>query len=289
MKNKFKGFTLVELIVVMAIMSIIMAGVMQLFTPMRTIFVDTTQYEAQRSAQNGVVKYITESVRFSADLGIYNNTITSAADAVDAFATQYCTSYGVDSAKETAVKDAIKKHAEVIIIANDSGNSHRYASKTYTGRLIRRKGVGTATSVPADPALNSSAYTDDWRIAMGEAYYGANTFSIALSATGTDGMLNIAVSSSRNSKRDISNAATDTSAVTPNVNKGGVLCRNLLNGGNGVAGAGMFDVSKYNGNSVTSGTKTYIVFLNVGSKTEGATPTDPPVYSGKQAVLQAAK
>lgn len=309
MKYKFKGFTLVELIVVMALISIIMVGVMRLFTPIRTVYVDAFQYEAQRNSQNGVVKYITESVRFAADMGIYNDGITSASEAVDAFATAYCTANAIDSSKEDAVKAAIKTHAEVIIIANDNNNAHTYRGKTYTGRLIRRKNVGTATSIPSDPSLTTAAYTDDWRIAMGEAYYGENSFSInltvkdgdssvspAVPADGTadDGMLNVTVSSSRNGKRDITNAGKDTTTVTPNVNRGAVLCRNLVNGGNGVNSAGIFDVSKYatpsTGSSTTAGKKTYIVFLNVGGEKVDTTttPSTHTVY-GKKAVLEAAK
>lgn len=295
MKYKFKGFTLVELIIVMALVSLIMLGVMQLFKPVRDDYVNAVQYETQRNAQNGVVKYITESVRYAADMGIYNNGISSASDAVNAFATAYCTANSIDSSKEAAVKAAIKQNAEVIIIANDDNNSHTYHGKKFTGRLIRRKGVGTATSVPADPSLKTAAYTADWRIAMGEAYYGENSFSINLSVTDAnsdgksdDGMLSVTVSSSRNGKRDISNMGKEN-IITPNVNRGAVLCRNLVNGGSGVNSAGIFDVSKYHGSSTTSGTKTYIVFLNVGEKKE--TTATPPtiIYTGKMAVLEAAK
>lgn len=296
MKNKFKGFTLVELIVVMALISVIMLGVMQLFKPIRTVYVNAVQYETQRNAQNGVVKYITESVRFSADMGIYNNGISSASDAVNAFATAYCTANSIDASKVADVTNAIKKHAEVIIIANDSNNAHTYHGKTYWGRLIRRKNVGTATSVPADPALQTAAYTDDWRIAMSEAYYGENTFTINLSVTdanhdGTsdDGILSVAVSSTRNGKRDITNVGKETT-VTTNINRGAVLCRNLVNGGNGVNKAGIFDVSKYHGSSSTSGAKTYIVFLPVGEeKIDKSTSPYTHTFSGKQAVIEAAK
>lgn len=297
MKNKVKGFTLVELIVVMAIMSIIMAGVMQLFNPMRTIFVDTTQYEAQRNAQNGVVKYITESVRFATDMGIYDtsnaggSTAVSSADAAAGYlAEQFCIDNSIidkttkaplapyDATEVTNIKNEIKKYSEIIIIANDDNNAHTYYGKKYTGRLIRRK-LPIAPAVPsstiaADPSLTSTGSTADWRIAMGEAYYGTNTFSINLSVIdgdsdgkldANDGMLNVAVSSTRNGKRDISNKRRDFAEtdVTTNVTKGGVLCRNLSGAGSkGIAKAGVFDVSKYSGSSTASGTKTYIVFLN---------------------------
>lgn len=294
MKYKFKGFTLVELIIVMALVSLIMLGVMQLFKPVRDDYVNAVQYETQRSAQNGVVKYVTESVRFAADMGIYNNGISSASDAVNAFATAYCTANSIDSSKEAAVRAAIKKHAEVIIIANDDNNAHTYHGKKFIGRLIRRKNVGTATatSVPADPSLKTAAYTNDWRIAMGEAYYGENSFSINLTVKDAnsdgkadDGMLNVTVASSRNGKRDISNMGKENT-ITTNVNRGAVLCRNLVNGGSGVNSAGIFDVSKYNGSSTTSGKKTYIVFLPVG---EENTSVSPHTFSGKMAVLEAAK
>lgn len=299
MKNQLKGFTLVELIVVMAILTIIMAGVMQLFDPIRSVYVDSTQYELQRTAQNGVVRYVTESVRYSNDMGIYSSTkVSTAKDATDEFVKQYCIYNGIldkttnvpvapyDSTDLHAIQNEIKKYVEIIIIANDENNSHTYYNKKYTGRLIRRKFPETpSATIPGDPSLKSGVPTNDWRIALSESYYGANTFSINLSVKdddsdglSDDGMLEISVASSRNGKRDISNAGKDTTVSTPNVTRGGVLCRNLVSSGiGGVNEAGMFDVSKYNtpnspgskstpGTSVTSGTKTYIIFLTKDAK-----------------------
>lgn len=292
MKSKFKGFTLVELVLVMAIMSILMLAVMNMFKPIREIYVDSTQYEAQRTAQNGVIQYITESVRFSTDMGIYNNTITSASSAVDNFASAFCVSNNItdasgtalapyDSTKVTNIENEIKKYADIIII--DNNTEHVYGSKKYTGRLIRRKFPATASaSVPADPALTSAA-SADWRIALGEAYYGSNTFAISLTVkdgdppttpadgTSDDGMLNVAVTSTSNAKRDISKIGKETdtdpnsSAVSIahlSTTNGGVLCRNLIGGSAGVTNQGIYDVSKYNGLSATDKTKTYIVFLS---------------------------
>lgn len=288
MKNKLKGFTLVELIVVMVIMSLLMAGIMQLFKPMRTVYVDSTQYEAQRTAQNGVVTYITESTRFATDMGIYDTKkgVSSASAAVEELAKQYCINNNItdavgvpvapyDGTEVAAIKNEIKKYADVIII--DNTNKHNYNGKDYTGRLLRRKFPATpSSSVPTDPTITGSKATNDWRIAMGEAYYGANTFSINVTVTDTtpspdgvsdDGMLNISVSSSRNGKRDISNAGIDTTVTTPSVTKGAVLCRNLAGAGkDGVNSAGVFDVSKYSGSSASSGQKTYIVFLSNDKK-----------------------
>ena len=42
MKKKFKAFTLIELIIVMAIFGILMAGLMNFFSPIRETYVDST-------------------------------------------------------------------------------------------------------------------------------------------------------------------------------------------------------------------------------------------------------
>lgn len=287
MKSKLKGFTLVELVVVMAIMGILMVGIMQMFKPIRTIYVDSTQYEAQRTAQNGVVQYITESVKYATDMGIYTNN--SASSAVDDFAAQYCTDYAIDSAKVSDVTAEIQKYAEVIII----DNSTQHYSKRFTGRLIRRKvdmDPTTASAIGNDPSITTgeakvidATSTGEWRTALGEAYYGENTYSINISFKDVnddkkvdDGMFKVLVSSTRNGKRDISQRYKDTDGtivdksieITNNATRGEVLCRNLVTGDNGVTKAGIFDVSKYDANdasftsSDTPGAVTCIVFLN---------------------------
>ncbi|MDE7287901.1 MAG: type II secretion system GspH family protein [Oscillospiraceae bacterium] len=282
MKNKLKGFTLVELIVVMAIISILMLAIMKMFQPIRDTYVDTTQYEAQRTAQNGVIQYITESVRYATDMGIYNDSISTASSAVDEFVKVYCIDKNITDASGNAlipyndagelvkIKNEIKKYADVIVIANDDNNAHTYSNKKYTGRLLRRK--SQSLTLP-EPSIKTAAPTSDWRIALGEAYYGTNTYSINLTVTDSDtdgisddGMITVSVQSTKNGKRDISNAGKETT-LTNNVTKGGVLCRNLIgSNNNGVTKQGVFDVSKYSGSSATSGTKTYIVFLNTDGK-----------------------
>lgn len=300
MKSKLKGFTLVELVVVMALISILMAAIMNMFKPIRDTYVDSTLYETQRTAQNGVVQYITESIRYATDLGIYNTDTSSAQVAVEKFAKEYCKKAGIlnettgalispyTAADETAVTDEIKKYAEVIIIDNDTG----HYSKNYWGRIIRRKvdlDPTTASAVGSDPTIDigvaqtiNPASADEWRTALGEAYYGENSFMINVLVSdtdgdlvmdGKDGIITVSVVSTRNGKRDISNAgkettitghnATLTSASGGQVTKGGVLCRNLVgNGNNGVKKSGVFDFSKHSGSTQTPGMTTYIVFLN---------------------------
>lgn len=265
MKKTIKGFTLVELIVVMAIMSILMVGVMQLFKPIRTLYVDSTLYETQRTAQNGVIKYITECVRYSTDMGVYNN-VTSADAAAKAFAEAYCDTYGYNKAS-TDNLNKIKKHVDILIIDNKT----KHYSKDYTGRLVRRKVDDTSTTI-ADPLYSSTnsnnnviatSTTNKWRTALGEAYYGENTYYITLDTSDSaSGMLSVSVVSTRNGKRDISQAGKESN-ITGNITRGGVLCRNLTDTSNhGVTKAGTYSVNYTADNSKNA----YIVFVTRDSK-----------------------
>lgn len=289
MKNKLKGFTLVELIVVMAIMGILMLAIMNMFKPIRSMYVDSTQFEAQRTAQSGVVQYITETVRFATDMGVYNDVATPK-DAAKKFAEAYCDANGYDKT-DTNNLNEIYKYAEIIII--DNGTYHY--SKNYTGRLIRRKvdaTLGSASNI-ANPAFTATSNankvivpstTNMWRTALGESYYGENTYYITLDVSDkANGMLTVSVASTKNGKRDISQKGKETNFVDTDgntltgaanvqtaidnnkiaVTRGGVLCRNLVgSSGHGVNSEGIYDT-----NYVAYNTKdAYIVFLNKDGK-----------------------
>lgn len=305
MKSKLKGFTLVELVVVMALISILMVAIMNMFKPIRETYVDSTQYEAQRTAQNGVVQYVTESLRYATDLGIYNKDVSSAQNAVELFAKEYCKNVGIlekkpdgtydlispyTAADQTKVTDEIKKYAEVLIIDNKTG----HYTKGHWGRLIRRKvnmDPSSATAVGSDPTINigdagiiNPTSAKEWRTALGEAYYGENTYQINIlindddgNNVSDDGMLNVAVISTRNGKRDISNAGKENTVTGVNdtfkgsgqVTRGGVLCRNLVSNNNGVKKSGVFDFQNYTGSSNGINVRTYIIFLNNNENNKG--------------------
>ena len=173
MKAKFKAFTLVELIIVMAILTILMAAIINMFKPIRATYVDSTLYEARRTTQNGIIQYIGESVRYATDMGIYNSSNIS--DAVEEFANVYCRS------NPSADKDDVMKAAEVIIIDNTatiaSGevrlSNYQFNGNYYMGRVLRRKNVGSST-------LSENLGTG-CRLALGPAYYGASSYAIRIS------------------------------------------------------------------------------------------------------------
>lgn len=267
--KKMKGFTLLELIIVMAILSILMTAVIRMFKPIRETYVDATMVEAQRTAQNGIVQYISESVRFSTDLGIYNYSGSgSVTKAVEDFASVYLPANGVqltDSNYASNVTE-LKKYAEVIIIDNGEYNfNHR---TDYTGRLLRRKVKKDASGNVLPMTTNAEiAGTDECRIALGGAYYGDSSYSIKLwdpdtanaGWTADEGIKITVKSQIENHMRSYTDGAGNKQyATTSPTNTGLVVCRNQCSPINGI-----FDTTKYTeGNALVPDSKVYIVFLN---------------------------
>ncbi|MBQ5320106.1 MAG: type II secretion system protein [Oscillospiraceae bacterium] len=273
MKKILKGFTLIELIIVMAILVILMSAIMNMFKPIRETYVDATLYENQRTTQNGIIQYVTESVRFSRDMGIYNDTVTSVSGAITAFADEYIDTYAItDSTKADAVRALIEEKVDFIVIDN---TTKTYDGEDCNGRVVRRKKGSTSISddYETDP--------DEARLALGAAYYGEETYSIGLMATPLTGTLTVTVASTSNygsrslssdSADDIENARTNSTAMSSIdliSTSGSVTCRNLTNDSNfGVDEAGMYDVTKFTKSSTIMGSKTFIIFVNDDLKQE---------------------
>ncbi len=288
MKRFLKGFTLIELIIVMAILVILMASIMMMFRPVRETYVDATLYESRRTAQNGVIQYLTESVRFSTDLGMYTKSeVSSASDAIEKFTDAYLEANGVKTTdadyatKKATLLEKVQRNAEVIIIDN-SGKEYSYNGYWVTGRILRRKFIketdGVTNKKITDGAYSNEKSSDDgWRIALGNAYYGqsdyAITFKIKQDASSkgdaSEGIKVNVASKQRYGLRSLQKDAgevydatvdTDGDKVNDNIvtTSGMVMCKNQCAPVNG-----MFDTVNYNtANASGVGTKIYIVFIN---------------------------
>lgn len=302
--KKIKGFTLIELIIVMAILTILMAAIMQMFKPIRSTYVDATLYESQRTAQNGMIQYISESVRYATDLGLYTkdkaSTVTAA---VDEFADAYIAANNIVDipavtgppaipAKNyaTDTKEAIQRCAEVIIIDNDTSYTFNNVNG-WKGRILRRKFIDdTSYTVGTDPIYKKYAKitsdaevytkTGECRMALGASYYGDRNYTVSIKCgdptkLDTSGNLKtgetwkpedgIALSVASYSKVQRSGASiTEKGAYVKTA--GEVMCKNLAGASNhGISKTGIFDVSKFTVTSSTgNNTKVYIVYLNPG-------------------------
>lgn len=207
MKKKFKAFTLIELIIVMAIFGILMAGLMNFFSPIRETYVDSTLYEKQRTAQNGIAEYLVESTKYAEKMAIYDEgasagsygTASSATDAIDAFRKQFFPTY-YDPGAQT---DKIDGRIHVICInrsdkydaqgkiqpASDADADH-----LYTGRLVTCAPIDINNLTDADEMrkLNALKHFDEQAsrsygsdtgytyLALGGAYYGESNYMISV-------------------------------------------------------------------------------------------------------------
>lgn len=287
--KKLKGFTLIELIIVMAILTILMVAIMQMFKPIRSTYVDATLYENQRASQNGMIQYITESVRYATDLGLYTtDKASSVTAAVDEFADAYITANNIvditgGAQNATNAKEAIQRYAEVIIIDNTTSYTFNNVNG-WKGRILRRKFVDETPGAAykyKKITNNAEKYTEteECRMALGASYYGDKNYTISFKCgdpaktpsptnpwKADDGiMITVASFSKRGlealNEDDGSNNTAGLISTT-----GEVMCKNLAGASNhGVSKSGIFDIANFTaGSSTGSGTKVYIVYLNPG-------------------------
>lgn len=230
--KKLRGFTLVELIVVMAIFSILMVCLMNMMKPIRSTYTETTYYSSHVTVQQGIMKYISESIRCAENVGIYNNV--SRDDALTAFCTL------------TGISDTDPEYQRVNIITIDNTPEADDTDPYYGcgGRLYRSK----------------KNDIDNDRLAFGKAFYGKTTYSILLEESAdSDQGLTLKVSSvlpygERKARRNDTNIGTDevTASYYCMTLEDYIECSNTK--------ARKFEINCPNPTTDPS-TKTYIVFM----------------------------
>lgn len=182
MKNsKLRGFTLIEMIIVIAIIGIIMVGLANFFVPIRRVFVESTSYESYRTVQQGMSKYIAENTRYATALAIYPKDTTTFTSA-DAAKTAFLTALG--GSPSTELTDSVR------VITIDNTTPYKVGNHYYYGRLLmnRTKIEGTGPS---------ATKTFPYYVAMGTSYYDRMSYSVALTPITTPSMgLKIQVTSS---------------------------------------------------------------------------------------------
>lgn len=249
--KKLKGFTLIELIVVMAIMTILMAAIMNMMTPIRSTYVESTYYENERNTQSGISQYISESVRYATNLGIYTDDKTAPSGTSPSYIS------GVQAAiAQFKAETGITDEKKINVITIDNKTAYEYNNTKYYGRLVRTKPI-TSGSYNSNAAI---AGTDQARLALGAAYYGDNTYSISLTPTTTG--IKVQVSSlitdslkSKTKQNDQDLSISDVSGKTMVTTETETVCYNLT----AVANPGVFSTT-YAGTTTTAGKNTYIIF-----------------------------
>lgn len=77
-KKNFKGFTLIELIIVMAIFGILLTGVMTLIDPVSKTMRNTSVQESNASSVNNVKNYLENALKYSEYIAVYDGGYTVA-------------------------------------------------------------------------------------------------------------------------------------------------------------------------------------------------------------------
>ncbi|MDR0943196.1 MAG: prepilin-type N-terminal cleavage/methylation domain-containing protein [Ruminococcus sp.] len=217
MKKILKAFTLIELVIVMAIMTILLAGILQLFAPVRVAYAETAALESKRANCNSITKYMTESLRYAQFIGVYQagvtgaDTETKAADAANKL-------FGSITANAATLKlsaadlTAIESKIQVIVIDYSESTETTYQGQEYSGRLFRYKNTSPA----------------NFHMSFGKAYYGNNDFGINVKLISNSELSVVASTQGFNNgggEVDASNEIVTTS--------GSVLLGNFVSGAGG--------------------------------------------------------
>lgn len=186
--KSLKGFTLIELIIVMAILVSLLTAILQLMEPVQEAYRDSTIYEQQRTVENGIISYIAESTRYAKAISIIDEGVgidTNNDGSADIHPNNLTAAANYFINKNN-LKVADYKNIEVIVI--DRSTKFQYKGKDVQGRLVRIRGLGdTSLSVPSwgatvsEADLKGSAWnTKACYMAMGPDYYGDMSFDIVL-------------------------------------------------------------------------------------------------------------
>ena len=170
MKKNLKGFTLVELIIVMALMSILMLMVGLIMKPISQVFADTTAYTEDRYVMDGMAQYIDESLKYADKVWIHYDYDSQAVDGTWV-ETNLANYMGV-----------AKEDIQVIAIINNNMGSAGFDAADFTnnsgntqmGRIYKSAYVNGARKV--------------WLVG-GEAFYGGGSYFVNLEGEDTDSIV----------------------------------------------------------------------------------------------------
>ena len=186
--KSLKGFTLIELIIVMAILVSLLTAILQLMEPVHEAYRDSTIYEQQRTIENGIISYIAESTRYAKAISIIDQNVpidtnTDNSPDINPNNLNAAANYFIN---KNGLQVADYKNIEVIVI--DRSTKFEYKGQEVKGRLVRIRGLGTTSlDVPSWGATVTEAdlagpnwTTRKCYMAMGPDYYGDMSFDIIL-------------------------------------------------------------------------------------------------------------
>lgn len=166
--KKLKGFTLIELIIVMAITTIILLMVATIAKPISTLFNDSNEFDTQRTVAEEMNTYVCENLRYANVVHIYKDYKQLPTQVFDPVTLTWndVNDYFKGKAGITIGDPAQEARYNLIVINNSDRDPDVLGTADYFGRIIRTKGWGI------------TPYT-----AMGPNFYGKSNFRFDLSGT----------------------------------------------------------------------------------------------------------
>ena len=185
MKNNKKGFTLIELIVVMAILSILMTAVFALFSPVSKFHINTVDTDKRFTAVQGINDFVEKSVKFAksvyvvANVDSPNNIKFEKGGKKEQLHEKMLKEAGLDPVKDMDKLNIIALYNKTADTSATSSSKGTIWSQDpdykYTGRVYRVRGI-----------TDKSDYFKNEYMAFGPAYYGKYSYNFSTVAHGDD-------------------------------------------------------------------------------------------------------
>lgn len=190
-KRSVRGFTLLELVIVMAIFSIIMFGALQLIEPVRELYLRTNNYESTATAVDNMRTYLEGNVGPVEFLHVYNGALygnesgtaqpITEQQAVEKFMRHYHVNRVVhDGSANTTPGSCNYADVDVHVIKIDNASGGIISKTVYT---VNSKGTWDSTLSEYQPTISASGITST-PYALNRTYFDNYRYSIVLGQNG---------------------------------------------------------------------------------------------------------
>lgn len=186
--KKLKGFTLVELILVIGLMSVLMVMVGLILKPISQVFADTTAYTEDRYVIDGMSQYLDENLKYADKiLLIYDKDYLPLSEGgsyeMEAIAEKMDVNFKTMTSAEQA---AYLKRIQGIAIINDCSANVGNAG---LGQVYDIDDFTDNSGIQQMGRIYKSAYVDgsrkEWLVG-GEAFYGNSSYFINIEGADSD-------------------------------------------------------------------------------------------------------
>lgn len=180
MKKNKKGFTLIELIVVMAILTILMTAIFTMFNPVSKFYVNAADTDKRYSAIHGINNYIIDNVKFAKGVYVFANV-----DNIDTIKLKKSDGTGYEYIYQRFLKDSgfdptlstDRDKINIIALYEDTAKTDTWSDGTSCkGRVYKVRGIDNSS-------YSVGKYFDNEYQALGKGYYGKYNYDFSMTGT----------------------------------------------------------------------------------------------------------